>query len=454
MGEKGFFILITVVSFSFLSCVKDRNFGDVLTNCPETVVANIGFMETAALYEGETIQIQEDWTIEGYVVSSDRDGNFFSALHFQDRPADPAHGFQMQIDLRDSHLFFETGSKILVRLKGLYLGKNGEVFTLGGTFTAFGNVSVGRLPALKVHEHIFLACDQTEGLQPKTTTLENLLELPPNTLIKLEDMEMADGELGNTFAEKGEETDRMLQDCAGNTLVMKNSGFSNFQAETLPEGNGSITGVLLKDGNDFQLVVRGLDDIDFGNDRCPETITEFTSPNIFISELADPNNNSGARFVELYNSGTEPLDLNKWTLRRYTNANIEVGSTVDLSGIIINPKSTLVISPNASEFELVYGFLPNLAVSTNSPADSNGDDNLELVDPFGTVIDRFGIVGEDGSNTDHEFEDGRALRKIGVTEGNPNYTLGEWEIYNDTGGAGTIKLPQNAPEDFTPGARS
>ena len=70
-----------------------------------------------------------------------------------------------------------------------------------------------------------------------------------------------------------------------------------------------------------------------------------------------------------------------------------------------------MISPNATEFETVYGFAPDLGVSTNSPADSNGDDSLELVDPFGTVIDVFGIVGEDGTGTNHEFEDGKAVRK-------------------------------------------
>ena len=113
----------------------------------------------------------------------------------------------------------------------------------------------------------------------------------------------------------------------------------------------------------------------------------------------------------------------------------------------------MIISPNAEEFELVYGFAPDLGVSTNSPADSNGDDNLELVDPFGTIIDMFGVIGEDGSGTNHEFEDGRAVRNSNIMVGNPVYTFSEWTIFNDTGDAGTTKLPQNAPEDFTPGVR-
>ena len=102
---------------------------------------------------------------------------------------------------------------------------------------------------------------------------------------------------------------------------------------------------------------------------------------------------------------------------------------------------------------MVYGFQPDHYVSTNSPADSNGDDNLQLVDPFGNVIDSFGFVGEDGTGTNHEFEDGKAVRNENVTAANPIFSFSEWILFNDSGEAGTIDQPQNAPEDFNPGIR-
>lgn len=445
--------LAILTCFVLFSCVQSRDFDGLSKSCSNNLEANATFDDVMALYQGETIQIQEDWIIEGYVVSSDRAGNFFSVIHVQNHPVQPTKGLQVEIDLRDSHLVYEIGSRILIRTKDLYLGKSGEAFKLGGTFSAFGNISVGRLPALKVPEHIFLSCDEGELLQPTVISVDNASDLHINTLVRFHDVEISEDELGLPFAIETEETERTLMDCNENKITLLNSGFSDFQEDILPEGSGTITGVLLKDGNDFQLVIRDLNDIDFSSERCPEIITEFTSTKVFISELADPNNNSGARFLELYNSGSELLDLNQWTLRRYTNANTEVSSTIDLSGFVIAAESTFVIAPNPTEFELVYGFAPDLGVSTNSPADSNGDDNLELVDPFGTVIDVFGVIGEDGSGTDHEFEDGRALRNAEITEGNPNYIFGEWTIFNDTGDAGTIDQPQNAPADFSPGLR-
>ena len=435
------------------SCVENRDFAAIESACSSTLIANASFAQVKELYNGELLQIQEDLVIEGYVISSDEAGNFFSVLHFQDEAINPSEGFQIEIDLRESHLFFEPGSKIFIKLKGLFLGKSRGVFKLGGTFAGFGTTTVGRLPALQIPEHIFLSCEARTDIQPTLTTIDALQADMVNTLVRINEVEFIEEELENTFAVEREETERTLSDCLDINLVLLNSGFSDFFSETLPQGNGDITGVLLMDNDDFLLAIRIIEDINFVNDRCEDLITEFTSNNIFISELADPNNSISGRFVELYNASDEALDLNGWELRRYTNASTEVSSRIDLSGYNIASESTLVISPNAQEFEIIYGFAPDIAVSTNSPADSNGDDNLQLVDPFGEVIDTFGIIGEDGSGTNHEFEDGRAFRNLNVTTGNPNYNFLEWTIYNDTGDAETINMPQNAPEDFTPGLR-
>ncbi|PIF00658.1 MAG: nuclease [Maribacter sp.] len=443
-------ILVVVMSFG---CVKDRSFDAPRKPCTTESGNIVSYAEVKALYVGETIQIQDDLIIEGYVISSDREGNFFGSLHFQDGSERPEGGFQLDFDIRDSHLFYPVGSKISIKLKGLYLGKKQGVYKLGGVFTSFGNLYVGRLPANVVSQHLFISCDGLRSIAPVQSSIHLLEERMVNTLVQLDDVEIVENELGLPFAELKEETERTLIDCNGNGIILLNSGYSNFRSTVLPEGRGSVVGVLLKGNNGYKLAIRDLYDIDLQKERCAELIDEFTSNSIFISELADPNNNSGARFVELYNAGTEVLSLNGWSLNRFTNGNTEISSKIDLSGHEIGSGSTFLISPNISEFNAVYGFEPDFGVGTNSPADSNGDDNLQLVDPFGTVIDTFGTIGEDGSGTDHEFEDGRALRKPNITQANPVYTFDEWIVFNDTGASGTTDQPQNAPENFSPGIR-
>ncbi|WP_209401612.1 DUF5689 domain-containing protein [Pseudozobellia sp. WGM2] len=451
--RAGLMVILSVLVL--YSCVKNRDFdAAAISNCSNELISNASFLDIKNLYSGETVQIQENLIIEGYVISSDKEGNFFSVLHFQDRRDTATQGLQIEIDVRDSHLFYPVGSKIFIKVKGLYLGQTRGAFKLGATFESFGNISVGRLPSNVVDRHIFISCEQPAELTPTSISLDSIGDQYLSTLVQFDNMEIFEDELGLPFALAQEETLRTLVDCEDRQINLTNSGFSDFQAELLPTQNGTVQGVLVKENSDYSLVIRNLDDMQLEKDRCEELVDEFTSTQIFISELADPDNNTGARFVELFNSSTEPLSLNGWSLRRYTNANTDVSSSIDLSGHEIGSQSTFVISPNANEFEAVYGFAPDLGVGTNSPADSNGDDNLELVDPFGVVIDIFGVIGEDGSSTNHEFEDGKAVRKPEVVEGNTIYDYQEWSIFNDSGDAETTNEPQLAPNDFTPGIRN
>lgn len=437
----------------FMSCVKNRNFDAPEIICSEGEFEIIDISELKNFYKGETVQIQDDLVIKGYVISSDKEGNFFNTIYFQDQSSNPSDGMQIELELRDSHLFFNVGQQIIIKLKGMYLGESNGVYKVGGVFTSFGNRSVGRLPKNVVFDHVLLSCKANDGIVPLSTSISELNQTMIGTLVEIGNIEFKEEELGKTFAIEEEETIRTLIDCNDNELSIVNSGYADFQAELLPEKMGTATGILTYNDNEYQLIIRDVYDLDFNEERCEDFIDEFTSTSILISEIADPNNNAGARFIELYNASSDSLSLKGWTLQRYTNDNVEVSSSIDLSELTIEANGLLVISPNAEEFEIVYGFVPDLGVGTNSPADSNGDDNIVLVDPFGKIIDIFGVVGEDGSNTNHEFEDGRALRRPEIVSGNAIFNANEWQIFNDTGEMGTVNEPKNAPMDFTPGER-
>ncbi len=170
---------------------------------------------------------------------------------------------------------------------------------------------------------------------------------------------------------------------------------------------------------------------------------------IFITEIADPNNDVSARFVELYNNGTEAVDLSTgWALQRWTNANTDPQSPVALTGTIA-AGGFYIVCNNGTEFSSVYGFDADQDIGGGGPADSNGDDNIALLDASGAVHDMFGVPGEDGSGTGHEFEDGRAERKETVTAASATWVEAEWNIDNDSGGGDG---PQDAPAGFDPGA--
>lgn len=450
MTPKNYVITI-IYTYLLLGCVKDKDFDTPKTDCSD-LVSTISFNQLETITTGAIVKIQDDLIIEGYIISSDIENNFFGTIHIQNKEENPTTGIQFLVDLRDYYLQYKLGKKVIIKLKNLYIAKKGNAFVIGGVFTSFGNQSVGRLPSLQVQKHIYYTCNTTNA-KPTKITLKNLSSNMINTLVKIDNLEFIDEELNTTYAIEKEETERTLKDCLGKEIKLINSGYADFAPNLLPSKNGSVTAVLIEDDNQLKLKIRSETDLNFDKDRCPPIITEFTSTSLFFSELADPNNNTGARFIELYNSSNEPLDLNNWKINRHTNASTDISSSLDLTGYSINAKSTLVISSNRDEFITVYGFEPDISVGKNSVADSNGDDNLVLVDPFGATIDIFGIIGEDGSNTNHEFEDGKAQRKQNINTAANKYNFSEWLIYNDTGNNDTTKAPQNAPEDFSPGMR-
>ncbi|HUH46349.1 MAG TPA: DUF5689 domain-containing protein, partial [Arenibacter sp.] len=325
-------------------CVKDANFSAPPPDCTVGLVANIGYREVKDLYQGETVQIIKDLILEGYITSSDQMGNFFGVLHFQDSPVDPTEGFQIEVDVRDSYLLYPIGSKVLIKLKGLYLGRSKGVFKIGGQFTSFGNISVGRLPAAVVDQHLFPSCDAITAIAPMKVALGDLNENLTHILVRIPNVEIKEEEVGLPFADPKVETARTLIDCMDSELILLNSGYADFQGELLPAAKGSIVGVLLRDNQKYRLAIRNLGDMDLNGERCEDLVDEFTSKKFFISELADPDNDTAARFVELYNSDSGPLSLKGWTLVRYTNANTGVSSTLDLSGHTIGAGQTFVIS--------------------------------------------------------------------------------------------------------------
>jgi hypothetical protein len=87
-------------------------------------------------------------------------------------------------------------------------------------------------------------------------------------------------------------------------------------------------------------------------------------------------------------------------------------------------------------------------------ADSNGDDNMAIFDASDNIIDIFGVPGEDGSGTCHEFENGRAERKASATAASTTWNEADWNVWADStvgGCTSHTNSPRSAPTDFDPG---
>ena len=168
---------------------------------------------------------------------------------------------------------------------------------------------------------------------------------------------------------------------------------------------------------------------------------------LMITEITDPQNSSDAgRYVEIYNPSTDDIDLSTgYALQRWTNGNADPQSAVALTGTIA-AGGFYVVCNDAAEFLATYGMEASQDIGGGGPADSNGDDNIALLGPDGSIIDMFGVAGEDGTGTGHEFEDGRAERACGAVA-SATWIEADWNIDNDSGGGDGN---QYAPAGFDP----
>ena len=150
-------------------------------------------------------------------------------------------------------------------------------------------------------------------------------------------------------------------------------------------------------------------------------ISSFLLADVFMTELTDPQNSSDAgRYVELYNSGDSDVDLSTgWKIQRWTNGNADptASSIVALTGTMA-AGGFYIICNDADKYAATYGLTCDQDIGTGGAADSNGDDNMAILFDD-AIVDMFGVAGEDGSGTGHEFEDGRAERAEDNTSASP-----------------------------------
>jgi hypothetical protein len=64
---------------------------------------------------------------------------------------------------------------------------------------------------------------------------------------------------------------RTLEDCDGDEIIVRSSGYANFAADILPTGRGNFTGVVGQFGSTMQLYIRDIEEVLLNGIRCDGT---------------------------------------------------------------------------------------------------------------------------------------------------------------------------------------
>ena len=78
-------------------------------------------------------------------------------------------------------------------------------------------------------------------------------------LVRLDNVQWV--EAGQRYSEESASTSRNLKDASGNTIIVRNSNYATFRTELLPEGEGTVIGILSYYNNAWQILLRSAEDV-------------------------------------------------------------------------------------------------------------------------------------------------------------------------------------------------
>lgn len=158
------------------------------------------------------------------------------------------------------------------------------------------------------------------------------------------------------------------------------------------------------------------------------------SSSLIFTEISDPSDSEGGRFVELMNTSDGSINFDEVTyyLSRQNQGDENDWGDFKLSGSL--PKNgLLVIGKNNSDFNSSYGCLPQLE---SSIVDGDGSDTYVLYSGAnhltGAIVDIYGKIDEDGNGQDWDYTNKRAVRNSNIVVGVNEWSDSEWQISSAT----------------------
>ena len=274
-------------------CVKE-DFDTVPSNPPSNLVATTTIKQLRELYGDSPVKVLKKikdlypqsfydnlkangldtlLIIKATVTSSDSTGSFYKSVWVDDGTG----GIEIPVDSKSlySTNAFKPGQPVVLTISDLYVKRYENSYgspvgdiQIGVPTEDLGKIILGRIDGDVITKYIQLS--GTRGAEtPLTVKISELNKEMIGRLIRIDGVEFASSDLGKKYVDGTLTTNRTIQDCDENKLVLRTSGYALFGAQSLPTKNGSIIGIFtIYNGSTNQLTIRSEKDVEFVNDRC------------------------------------------------------------------------------------------------------------------------------------------------------------------------------------------
>ncbi|MGO4708240.1 DUF5689 domain-containing protein [Chryseobacterium sp. 2TAF14] len=287
-------------------------------------IADVKQLNTSANWT----QITGDFYVKAQVTANDATGNLYKYVYVEDATGG------LRINMNKSDLFldnrFRLGKDVYIKLKGLYLRNVNDEIQLGGLFKNTSGVEqFGQIEEPQLYKHFFDTNTVARAVAPTERSISSLTTADVGRWVKFKDLQFIDGDLGKTYASGTAQTNRTLEDCAGNKIILRTSGQADFGTSDNPKkasateiegGKGDVYAIVSIFNGTYQLWITKLSDVDLDDPRCDGSVytplpvlykddfaaggfsTDWTTENVTGTQVwATSNQGNGTNYYAVVN---------------------------------------------------------------------------------------------------------------------------------------------------------
>jgi len=333
-------ILLSLLGLN--SCIHDDFENPEIPDMPAGNVLTISdlrqiYMDSVVSgIHSEGYKFTENFSVYCTCTMDDKSGNIYKSAYVQDNTD------AINLHLMSSGGLYE-GDSIRLDLKGLIINDYENMLQLD-------SVDV---------DHNTLKIATQQYLEPELATIPQIQTGSfQGKLVRIEKVQFEEASIGATWAdaENLETVNHNLEDCNGNLIIVRTSGYADFAGRQVPEGKGYVVAVVGQFRDDWQLAVRSMYEVEMDGYRCGTPLYEENFDGVVNAEVIalDAWKNIATEGNVLwmgFNTGDPPL-----TAARITPNNDTI-------------QQTWLITP---QIEVPEGIAPALEFETNAAYDLGG----------------------------------------------------------------------------------
>lgn len=282
------------------------------------------------------LSITDSLHVYGIITMDETDGNLYKNLYIQDNTG----AIQVRMSTSSD---FKVGDSLRITLSGAYLSEYAGTIQLDSidpdldiVRLSEGNEITPMLTTIDVLDSLIQE-EINSGGSNNTFSMQY-----EGKLIRIDNVQFTGSELGYTYADGINQSseNRILEDCDGNNIIVRTSGFANYANTIIKEGNGSIVAIVGRFSNDIQLLIRSLPELTLDATRC--------AGELFTKDFEDNSLTSGG-WVNFVTVGSTQWIVDGFSGNSFGKCTNWDGSNNELcESWYISPQIDLTASTNAS----------------------------------------------------------------------------------------------------------